>query len=401
MSMTTNKWQRYKAEAQSELSAVKAILDRASGQGRNLTDAEYKAAEEHKTKAMRLAGQAQQAKVDQGVVDAAKSLADDLGLGVGAVDYEDGGTGTSGVPYAKNRPAWGKALVAAHTDDFGRFKALTPAGQVIVSVPLNTEPVRDAEPVMALTQLIPARDAPGGRFSFLRQTRRDNFAAPVAEGAVKPTSAFELTRVDDRVRTIAHLSEPIPRQQIADAPLLQQFVDAELRLGLELALDAQILAGDGTAENLTGILNTSGISLQPWNTDVLATTRGAVTTIETLNLQPTGWVFSPADWERVEMAAGAAFPGASNQTAPVDAMSRRLWGVPVVVSTAMPAGTALLGDFAGSAALHLTEQARLDWSENVTDDFARNLIRFRCEGRFGLQVSRPSAFVQVALTATP
>ncbi len=59
-------------------------------------------------------------------------------------------------------------------------------------------------------------------------------------------------------------------------------------------------------------------------------------------------------------------------------MSRTLWGVPVMVSTSMSNGTALLGDFKGSAKLFYTGQPRLDWSENTYDsvagasDFERN-----------------------------
>lgn len=57
----------------------------------------------------------------------------------------------------------------------------------------------------------PARSPPARvvaeNFSYLRQTVRTNNAAPVATGALKPTSISTLARVESRLRVIAHLSD--------------------------------------------------------------------------------------------------------------------------------------------------------------------------------------------------
>jgi HK97 family phage major capsid protein len=107
----------------------------------------------------------------------------------------------------------------------------------------------------------------------------------------------------------------------------------------------------------------------------------------------------PGQLGGVELAAAAQYVANDNQPTPVDRMARRLWGLPVVTSTMMSAGVALLGDWGGSSRLHITQNATIDWSENVGDDFQKNLVRWRCEGRFDLEVSRPFAFVEVDLTA--
>jgi hypothetical protein len=60
--------------------------------------------------------------------------------------------------------------------------------------------------------------------------------------------------------------------------------------------------------------------------------------------------------------------------------------------------------------LQVRQDGVLDWSENVYDpnalgsgsgasDFERNMLRFRFEGRFGLEILRPSAIVEIDLTA--
>lgn len=140
--------------------------------------------------------------------------------------------------------------------------------------------------------------------------------------------------------------------------------------------------------------------MQVWDAGgILTTTRKAVTKLEVANLPATGWALHPTDWEVNELAAAAQYASNPGQPTPVDRMARRLWGLPVVVSTGITAGIGVLGDFTGSARLYVTEDARVDWSENVSDDFSRNLMRFRCEARVGFGVTRPLAFVNVDLTA--
>jgi HK97 family phage major capsid protein len=80
---------------------------------------------------------------------------------------------------------------------------------------------------------------------------------------------------------------------------------------------------------------------------------------------------------------------------PVDAARQRLWGIPVVVSTAIAVGTGLLCDFAGSTVAVEREGVRIDWSEAVEGSVAghtayeTNELVFRGEGRFDFAVTRP------------
>lgn len=298
-----------------------------------------------------------------------------------------------------NAAPWGDAVIKASSGP-GGFKALIPAGATTVAVPAPAV-VELGRPVRSLLQLIP-REPTAGVFGYLRQTCRTNNAAPVAVGALKPTSVYTTELVEDRARTIAHLSEAIPRQYLADAAMLRQWVESEMRYGLELALEAQVLNGDGVGENLLGILNTPGTQAQAWDTNLLVTTRKAVTKLETVDLTGTGWALNPADWERIELstdADGQFLVGGPNAGPPVERASRRLWGIPVATSTAVPAGTGVLADFEGSTRLWVREEAEVSWSESVGDDFSHNLLRMRAEGRVGFGVLRPIGAVEVDLTA--
>ncbi|MFJ9440339.1 HK97 family phage prohead protease [Kitasatospora sp. NPDC101235] len=306
---------------------------------------------------------------------------------------------------------WAATVIKRSTDQFGQFKGLLAAGTVPVTVPLDPEPVRADVPVLSVRQLIPLASNTGPRFSYLRQTVRTNNAAVVAPGAKKPTSTYTLARVDDRVRTIAHLSEPINKFDLEDAPALRQFLDQEMRLGLELGLESEIVNGDGTGEHMTGISNVSGSQVQAFDTDILRTARKAVTKLEKVgHLVGAGWLMHPDDWEAFELLqdneARFYYGGPGNAVNPA---SRRLWGAPVVTSLSATVGTTHLVDWQAATRLHVLEDGTLDWSENMYDkdalgtgvgasDFERNMIRFRFEGRFGLEILRPSAIVEVDLT---
>jgi HK97 family phage major capsid protein len=230
----------------------------------------------------------------------------------------------------------------------------------------------------------------------------------VAAEAAKPESVYTVEKIEATVQTIAHLSQPVPRSYLADAPLLARYLDTVLREGLQLALEEQVIAGDGTAPDLEGILETSGILTQAYSTDVLTTCRKALTALELYSIIPDGWVFHPSDWETLELLTSAnhyLMGQGQGQALPVDRARRRLWGVPVALSLGMTEGQAILADFAGSTQLWEREQTRVDWSENVYDsvsgttDFERNLIRYRCEGRWGFAVTRPHGVCVVDLVS--
>ncbi|WP_316740451.1 phage major capsid protein [Streptomyces sp. MK7] len=291
------------------------------------------------------------------------------------------------------------------------YKGIFASGTIPVSVPLDPEPVRLDVPVLSVRQLMPNVQNTTGRFAYMRQILRTNNAAVVAQGAKKPTSQYQNQRFDDRVRTIAHLSEPIAKQDLDDVPLLRQFIDQEMRLGLDLALEDEIINGDGTGEHFTGLANVSGSQTQAFATDVLVTTRKAVTKLERYGYMATAaFLMTPEDWEAIELLAdneNRFYYGGPQTT--VDRSARRLWGAPVVVSDAVPIGTAYLADFQ-QMKLQVRQDGVLDWSENVYDpnalgagsgatDFERNMLRFRFEGRFGLEILRPSSIVEIDLTA--
>ncbi|MFE0752017.1 phage major capsid protein [Gordonia sp. NPDC058843] len=80
----------------------------------------------------------------------------------------------------------------------------------------------------------------------------------------------------------------------------------ELVYGLNKAAETQALSGDGTGENLTGILTTSGIQVQTSETSAIVSIRKALTEAEAAGYAPTVAVLRPEIWEEIELTVTSA-----------------------------------------------------------------------------------------------
>lgn len=291
---------------------------------------------------------------------------------------------------------WAAAVassMSAAAKQFG-VKAIT-SGSIDIPTVISTDVALPDRPDRLIDLLVDRQTITSNEFEFLRQTTRSTQAAPVPDLAQKPVSTYTITPVIDRVRVIAHLSEPIPERFLADYTSVMQFLESEMFGGVLDALEAQIVAGDGTGENMVGVINTPGTTIVPFSGDVLTTLRKARTVLQTMHETPTGWVLHPADAEELDLlredASGSflvAGPGLSNI----------LGDVPVVVSTSVPAGTALLGDWR-QVRVFVREDMRLD-ADRSGPNFERNQVVLRAEGRFGIGVLRPQAIAIVHLSST-
>jgi HK97 family phage major capsid protein len=287
----------------------------------------------------------------------------------------------------------GAAFVAARQArmGIGATTALLEPGSTAVPLALRAEPFNDPRQAIFVAQLFGEENAPGGQTSYMRQTVRTLNAAVVAPGAKKPVSNFQYQKVPVTVDTIAHVSDPVNRFDIEDAPSLQTWLDAEMRYGLDLALDKlivdELIFG---ATNGTGGLDLAGI-------------RTAMTQLQVLDLAPSAIVLNPVDWQAVESEITTTF--VSDATEVTDVFARRLYGLPVVVTNSMYEGTAIVGQFGPiSGTIFVTGGVRIDVSDSFTREldgeqvtgFQTNEVVVRAERRATPAIGRPTAFIVLA-----
>ncbi len=228
---------------------------------------------------------------------------------------------------------------------------------------------------------------------WVRENVFTNGAAPVTEGGTKPQSNITYERVDVPVRTLAHWI-PATKQVLADFPQLQTLINGRLAFGLKMEEEDQILLGDGTGENILGLVpqatayQTARNKTGDTRIDQI---RHAILQVRQAFYPATGITMNPADWEYIELQKDGenrylfANPNGLN--------IRTLWGLPVVESDAMPEGEFLVGSFRMAATVFDRELATIAVADQHADFFIKNMLAILAEERLALAVSRPKAFV--------
>lgn len=290
-------------------------------------------------------------------------------------------------------PSIGAALVTGLSS--------TSAGALVIAdrLPGITPLERDEISILDLITRIPiTSDA----FEFVQVTTETSAAAPVLEATststgAKPESSVALAVVSGIVETIAHWI-PITRRAAADAAQIMPYINDFLAWGLQDELADQVLNGDGTTPNLSGLANTANTQSQAWSTDILETTRKARTLVRTVGkAMPTAYLMNPTDWETIDLLqdneARYFFGGPSRLGTPV------LWGVPVVEEYRQDAGTAWVGDFR-ELLLFDRQQITMYMTDSHSDFFIRNILTLLAELRAGVGVRRPKAFVEIAMASS-
>lgn len=230
-----------------------------------------------------------------------------------------------------------------------------------------------------------------GSVEYPKQTVRTNAAAMVAEGASKPESAYGWTMQTVTPKVIAHWV-PASRQILDDAPMLRDTIDTELRYGLALKEDAQLLFGDGTGENLFGLVpNATSYTapFAPTAPTMIDTIALALLQTTLADFAPSGIVMHPSDWMRIRLLKDAdgnyllGDPGAN--LPPV------LFGLPVVQTTSMTVDKFLVGDFQRAATIYDRWEPTVLVSTEHDDFFTRNLVAILAEERLALATKQALA----------
>lgn len=300
-----------------------------------------------------------------------------------------------------------KDLYTAAGGTFTNFAFGTPQIEPIVPRAYRTQRVRD---------LFPVATTSANLIEYLRvlgYVDGTNNAAPTPERlsdnsnfGLKPHTSLSLQPAQSPIRTIAHY-EVAHRNTLNDEPQLQSIIDTELLYGLRLAEDDQLLNGDGTGENILGILMTPGIQQYPGTpipspSPVLSTDtqvdaiRRAATRIMLAYYEPTGVVVHPFDWETMETIKDTLGQYILAINVAIGAQ-KQIWQMPVVASPAMQQGTSLVGAYGLGAKVYDREQANIRVAEQHADLFVRNAVAILAEERVGLTVSRPESFIKIDL----
>ena len=227
-------------------------------------------------------------------------------------------------------------------------------------------------------------------------------AAGVAEAGAVPESKFTPTLAKANVVNVAHYTK-ITKQLADDAPALAAYINTKMLYGLQNKVENQIVNGNGTAPQLKGLLATGSF------TDASAQLTGAKNLFDLLLLlqgvaetaayEPEALVLNPMTWAQLAMEKDSQ--GRYLLGGPGLAANKSVWGIPVVTSSAVPAGKFIFGNFTQTATVYDRQQVSVEMTNTNEDDFTHYLYTIRASRRLALAVEVPAGIFAGDFKVTP
>lgn len=234
----------------------------------------------------------------------------------------------------------------------------------------------------------------------LRENTWTNSAAEASEGSAKKESDITFDNYDVPIRTIAHWLK-VSNQLLADAPAIVAYIETRLRDGLAQRVESQIINGNGTSPNISGLTDTGNFTAFTPESDenLVDSINRAKYTLWAAGFPPDLAIVNPADWGAMERTREGANSGTYLYGMPGMNAGMNPFGVRVVLSTYVQQGKFIIGAMAPTVVLYERSGTVIEMGY-VNADFTNNLVTIRSEERLGLGIERPAAIYYGDITTT-
>lgn len=259
--------------------------------------------------------------------------------------------------------------------------------------------VEGAFRVFTIEDLLTSIPTTAPSIDWIRENVFTNAAAETAEGVIKPQSSITFTTGTMPVSTVAHWIK-ITRQLAMDNAALAAYINRRMVYGVNLRVENQLVAGNGTAPNLNGLTNTGNFTAHGYS----------AASLTALGLSPTNRfdligkmmgdaaladypadvvILNTGDWWNLRLSKDTQ--GRYLLGDPGSTVVPSLFGRPVVASNAMVAGSVWVGSLSQAATMHNREGVVVEISDSDENNFQLNLLTIRAERRLALTVEKPAA----------
>lgn len=266
--------------------------------------------------------------------------------------------------------------------------------------------VEGAFRVFTIEDLLVSIPTSSNAIDWVRENVFTNNAAEVAEGGQIGQSSITFSPGTMPVQSIAHFVK-VTRQLAMDNAAMAAYINRRMIYGVNLRVENQLVAGNGTSPNLSGLTLAGNFTAHGYTSASLTA----------LNLSPTNRfdligkmigdcaladypadvvVLNTADWWTLRLTKdtqGRYILGDPGSAAPPV-----LFGLPVVASNAMTSGNVWVGSLSQAATKHDRETVTLDLSDSDENNFQLQLVSVRAIRRVALTVEKPTAARYGSLT---
>jgi hypothetical protein len=254
------------------------------------------------------------------------------------------------------------------------------AENVLVTVITNGSTVTFTDTGMAGTNAsLPALDRTAG-------------AATVHAGAAMPEISLTTVATILTAKKLAVFSTVVD-ELLSDFPTFGQYLEVELTREITNAENNQLLNGDGTGDNLLGLLRQPGtLSRAKGATDAaLDVIDQGITDLRNgpSFCEPDSIIIHPSTWSairRTKNSLGNYILGDPGQSTVSE-----IWGVPVKVTSQITQGVIVLANLEIGAQAYVREGVTLSMTNSADADFTSGKVKIRTTERLTFGLSRPTA----------
>lgn len=234
---------------------------------------------------------------------------------------------------------------------------------------------------------------------YSRELLFTNAAAKTAEGAAKPESTLTFEEVSTAVQTIPTFIR-VSKQALDDSTFLASYIERRLRHAVNTKVEDYII--NDTTDGWLAAGNNTVVS-PLLTTDIYGLAAKMKYAIIGADYNPDYFYINPSDWETAETtrrsSSDGAFVAASGAVTYVNnGLTPMLWGLPVVLSNNIPAGTLVCKSM--DADMYASREGTVvEMFEQDGDNVTKNLVTVRAETRGAELVMVPAAIATGDITA--
>ena len=217
-------------------------------------------------------------------------------------------------------------------------------------------------------------------------------ATTVHAGGQMPETSLTTVSTILTAKKIAIFSTVVD-ELLADFPAFSEYLDVELTRQITDAENWQLLNGDGTGDNVLGLLNVTGTlsrAKQSGDTALDVLEQGITDLRNGPNFcEPDAIIINPSTWSairRTKNTLGNYVLGDPGQTTVSD-----VWGVPVLQTTQITPGVVVMGNLELATQAFVREGVTLAMTNSSDNDFTNGKVKIRSTERLTLGVARPTA----------
>lgn len=240
---------------------------------------------------------------------------------------------------------------------------------------------------------------------YSREKKYVNNAAEVINGVdLVPQSEIEFDSQTANVKDIGNCFI-VTKDLIEDASALADYINFRVQYGVKQRVETQLLNGDGTNANLSGLLQSGNYTphgfdpaKNPEVTNLVDLIGYAALAIKAVGLTPNVTILNPVDYFKLRCLKDST--GRYLFSDPLAMAKRPIWDTYVVECSAMPQGKFLTLDTNMACMIYDRKETVVEFGYEDGMNFRKGLVTIKADRRLAFAIERPSGIVGGELSLT-